>query len=169
MARDWGRKQVRRTLISAAVGALLAYTVFFAMDVFEGLQKASALADLQAQAPESWLSVTDLAIADGKVGGPEPVVSWIFEPKRPLELRVAVTTRDMATGEPVCVGGTVTFLVQPAPPDSFSRPLSRIAGVERCDWPAGDYRSRFSGVMTDPATRVSKSFLQESQVFSVRP
>lgn len=159
---------MRRTLVSAAVGAAMAYGVFFAMDVFEGLQRASTLARLQAQTPSEWLAVTDLMVADGAAGH-EPVVSWVFEPKRQLELRVAVTTRDIETGDPVCVGGTVTFIVDPAPPVTFSRPLSRIAGVERCDWPVGDYRSRFSWVMTDPETRVSKSFLQESQVFSVRP
>jgi hypothetical protein len=159
---------MRKIITSAVVGAALAYGVFFAMDVLEGVQTARRLASLQAEAPSAWLSVTDLKVADG-VGGQEPSVSWIFEPKRQLELRIAVTTRDVETGEPVCVGGTITFIVEPAPPARFARTLSRIAGVERCEWPVGTYRARFSWSMTDPATRIAKSFVQESAEFRVRP
>lgn len=157
---------MRRTLISAAIGVVLACAVFWSADLFDSLRRASDIAALQAQAADEWLGLTEVSIADGS-NGIEPVATWTIEPKRMLELRVAVSTRDIATGEPVCVGGTVTFIIEPAEPMTFSRPLSRIAGVDRCEWPVGVYRSRFTWTMTDPESRVSKTLFQESDQFAV--
>jgi len=163
---------MRKMLLSAAIGVLLACGVYWLIDVFESVRRASDIAALQAQAADEWLGLTEVGLADGSnVAGliVEPVATWTIEPKRVLELRVAVSTRDIATGEPVCAGGTVTFIIEPSPPTTFSRPLSRIAGVDRCDWPVGVYRSRFTWTMTDPASRVSKTLFQESDQFAVTP
>lgn len=163
---------MRKSLVSAAVGVVLALLVVGLFDFIGNVRAAADIAALQAQAADEWLGLTEVTIADGSnVHGrtTEPVATWTIEPKRTLELRVAVSTRDIATGEPVCVGGTVTFIIEPSPPTTFSRPLSRIAGVDRCDWPVGVYRSRFTWTMTDPASRVSKTLFQESDQFAVAP
>jgi len=157
-------------ILSAAIGVLLACGVYWLIDVFDNVKRASDIAALQAQVADEWLGLTDVSMSDGhSLNGQmiEPVATWTIEPKRVLELRVAVSTRDIATGEPVCVGGTVTFIIEPAEPKAFSRPLSRIAGVDRCEWPVGVYRSRFTWTMTDPASRVSKTLFQESDQFAV--
>jgi len=161
---------MRKLFLSAAIGVVLACAVFWLIDAFDNLKRAADIADLQAQASGEWLGLTEVSIADGSnIDGQvtEPVATWEIEPKRLLELRVAVSTRDIATGEPVCVGGTVTFIIEPSPPVTFSRPLSRIAGVDRCEWPVGVYRSRFTWTMTDPASRVVKTLFQESDQFAV--
>jgi hypothetical protein len=161
---------MRRTLISAAIGVLLSCVLFWSIDLFDNLRRAADVAALQAQASDEWLGLTEVTIADGSNRAgmvTEPVATWTVEPKRLLELRIAVSTRDIASGEPVCVGGTVTFILEPAVPMTFSRPLSRIAGVDHCDWPVGVYRSRFTWTMTDPASRVSKTLFQESDQFAV--
>lgn len=154
------------------IGFALALVVFWAGDLINSIRNAADIAALQAQAAEDWLGVSDVEIADGinRAGvTTEPVAKWTIEPKRPLELRIAVNTRDIETGEPNCLGGTVTVIVDPSEPTIVSRPLSRIAGVEKCDWPVGDYRSRFTWTMTDPASRVSKTIFQESEPFAVLP
>lgn len=163
---------MRRTLISAAVGVLLACGAFWLWSAVDTINRAAALADLQGQTADQWLSVSPMVIADGS-NAPghvvEPLVTWTIEAKRTLELRLAVSNRDMDGGDPVCIGGTVTFILQPSVPATFTRPLSRIAGVDRCDWPVGQYRSRVTWTMTDPESRVSKTLFQESAIFSVTP
>ena len=152
---------MRRTLVSAAVGSALAVASFWAFDVYQGVRQAADIAELQAVAADEWLGLSDVAIADGSPGV-EPVATWTVKPKRVLEMRIAVNTRDVATGEPVCVGGTVTFILEPSEPVTYSRPLSRIAGVDHCDWPVGVYRSRFTWTLT-------KAVFQESDQFAVVP
>ena len=159
---------MRKLILSAALGVLLACTVFWSFDFVEGLRQASDLAKLQSQEPDEWLTLSPVQISNGESAASiEPIVTWTIEPKRLLELRVAVNTRDVANGTPVCIGGTVTFIIEPADATTFTRPLSRIAGVDRCDWPPGEYRSRFTWTMTDPASRVVKTIFQESEPFSV--
>lgn len=161
---------MRKSLISAAVGVMLALVAVGLFDFVGNVRVASQIAALQAQEPDEWLELSQVVVSDGiSSKGLEPAVTWTIEPKRLLELRVAVTTRDVATGAPACIGGTVTFIIEPSEPTDFSRPLSRIAGVDHCDWPPGEYRSRFTWTMTDPATRVVKTIFQESETFRVLP
>lgn len=157
---------MRRTLVSAAVGCALAAAAFWGFDVYQGVRQAADIAALQAMAADEWLGLSDVVIADGG-HSVEPMATWTVEPKRVLEMRIAVNTRDLATGEPVCVGGTVTFILEPSDPVTYSRPLSRIAGVDHCEWPVGVYRSRFTWTLTDPETRVTKAVFQESDQFAV--
>ena len=63
----------------------------------------------------------------------------------------------------------MTFILEPSEPVTYSRPLSRIAGVDHCDWPVGVYRSRFTWTLTDPESRVTKAVFQESDQFAVVP
>lgn len=157
---------MRRTIISAAVGCALAGAAFWGFDVYQGVRQAADIASLQAMASEEWLGLSDVAISDGSPGV-EPIATWTVEAKRVIEMRIAVNTRDVATGEPVCVGGTITFILDPSEPTTYSRPLSRIAGVDHCEWPAGVYRSRFTWTLTDPDSRVTKAVFQESAQFAV--
>lgn len=163
---------MKKTLISAAVGVGMACAVFFSVDGIEALRRAAYIAELQAQKPADWLAVTDLTVADGSNRNgvvTEPVVSQTIWPQRLMEARVAVSSRNVQTGEPVCVGGTVTFILEPGEAIASKRPLSRFAGVDHCDWPIGEYRSRFSWTLTDPETRVAKTMMHETGVFQVTP
>lgn len=163
---------MKKTLISAAVGVGLACAVFFSVEAIERFRQAAYIADLQAQVPSDWFEVTDLTVIDGRNRDGitlEPTVRQTIWPRRLVEARVAVSSRNVQSGEPVCVGGTVTFILEPGDPITTTRPLSRLAGVDHCDWPIGEYRSRFAWTITDPATRVVKTIMQESAVFSVRP
>ncbi|MGV8856248.1 MAG: hypothetical protein ACOH2L_16580 [Devosia sp.] len=157
---------MRRTLVSAAMGCALAVAAFWAFDVYQGVRQATEIAELQAVAADEWLGLSDVSIADGSAGV-EPIATWTVEPKRVLEMRIAVNTRDVATGDAVCIGGTVTFILEPSWPHTYSRPLSRIAGVDHCEWPPGVYRSRFTWTLTDPESRVTKALFQESDQFAV--
>lgn len=159
---------MRRMLVSAAMGCGLAVFAFWAFDVYQGVKRAAEIAELQAMAADQWLGLSDVSIADGTAGH-EPVATWTVEPKRVLEMRVAVNTRDVATGEAVCIGGTVTFILEQSDPKVYSKPLSRIAGVDHCEWPPGVYRSRFTWTLTDPVSRVTKALFQESDQFAVLP
>lgn len=172
LARDWGRQQVKRTLISAAVGVGMACIVFFSVDAVDQLRRTAYVAELQAQHPSSWLAITDLAVSDGQNRNgviTEPRLTQTLWPQRLIEARVAVSNRNVQSGEPACVGGTVTFILEPGEPMVSTRPLSRIAGVDHCDWPVGEYRGRFAWTLTDPETRVTKTILQESGSFRVLP
>lgn len=155
---------MRRTLISAAIGVLLACGVFWSFDLFENLKRASEIAALQAQDAQEWLELSPVTIADGQSARAiEPLATWTVKPNRLLELRIAVNTRNIATGDPVCIGGTVTFIIEPSDEIKFTRPLSRIAGVDQCDWPPGAYRSRFTWTMTDPASRVQRQSFRRAR------
>jgi hypothetical protein len=163
---------MKRTLISAAVGVGLACVVFFSVDAVEQLRRAAYITELQAQSPASWIEVTDLTISDGRNRGgevTEPKLTQTIWPHRLLQARVAVSNRNVDTGEPACVGGTVTFILEPGEPMTSTRPLSRIAGVDQCDWPVGVYRARFAWTLTEPETGVVKTLMMESGTFSVLP
>ncbi len=162
---------MRRTLVSMAIGISLACSVFWVLDAVETIKRAAEIAELQAQAPADWLELSPMIIEDGKAApdAREPIAVWTAEAKRTIEVRAAVTTRNLATGDPICIGGTNTVITEPTPPRIYNRVLSRLAGVESCEWPAGEYRSRITWTITDPATRVSKTVIQETEPFNVLP
>lgn len=162
---------MRRTLVSMVIGVVLACTVFWVMDGYNVLRRAADIAELQAQGASDWLEISPVQMTDGRVSpNPvEPVATWTAEAKRLIEVRAAISTRDLRTGEPTCLGGTATVIAEISGPRTYSRALSRLAGVDRCDWPPGEYRSRITWTMTDPITRVVKTTFQETPPFKVLP
>ena len=163
---------MRRTIISAAVGVGLACGVFWSAEFVENVQRAAHVAELQSQDASEWLLISPMRRVDGVNRGgvvTEPMAVWSAAPQRMLEVRVAITTRDMSTGEPVCVGGTNTVIAEPTKLMEYRRELSRLAGVNSCDWPVGQYRSRLTWTMTEPETRVAKTIFQETAPFRVLP
>ena len=90
-------------------------------------------------------------------------------PKRDLEVRLSVSSRNIETGQSTCSGGTATVVLNRSVPRTISRPMSRLAGVAECIWPAGSYRSRFTWTLTEPKSRISKQVFTESAEYRVVP
>lgn len=163
---------MRRTLISAVLGFAFAGLVYYGVTFAQGLQTAAYVAQLQGQDVSAWLDVEDLQVHDGSNQAgviTEPTVDLNVLAKRQLEARIAISNRNVKTGEPVCVGGTLTVLLDAQRQINSTRPLSRLAGVDHCDWPVGTYRARIGWTLTDPSTRVVKTFVVESNPFNVAP
>ncbi|WEK04582.1 MAG: hypothetical protein P0Y65_20800 [Candidatus Devosia phytovorans] len=157
---------MRRTIISAVIGAGLAFGTITGLDAYANLQAAAAFGELQKDAPSDWLQLDDLQ-ARGAVFPEQPTIRFVATPSRDLLIRMAISPRNADTGNVLCSGGGRTVLYERGVPITFDETVSQLTGLDSCDWPLGRYRVRMTFLMTEPKTQIAKSLLIETEDLEV--
>ena len=153
---------MRRTLVSAAIGIVCALIAFFAIDMGRNIITANKCAQLQAQTPSEWLLLERLVVVPATIPE-EPRLGFTVTPLHTLLLRLTVSPRNTETGAVLCSGGGPTILAPGGVPIRVNQPISRLAGLDNCEWPPGVYRMRLSFSMTEPESQVTKVLLTETE------
>lgn len=161
LARDRSA-EMRRTLISAAIGIAAALVVVVGIDATRNLTKAIQFAELQNQQPSDWLLLEKLSVLPAEVSE-EPRIKFTATPLQNLLVRLNVSPRNSETGAVVCSGGGHTRLYPLGIPVNVNAPISRLAGLDACVWEPGRYRIRLTFSMTEQETQVSKVLLVETE------
>ncbi len=157
---------MRRTIISAVIGAGLAFAAMTAIDGYQNIRAAAAFGEMQQQAPSDWLQLEGIE-ARGSVYPDEPRLRFVGTPSRDLLIRMAISPRNAETGNVLCSGGGATVLYDAGIPVTFDSSVSRLAGLDSCDWPVGRYRVRMTFLMTEPKSQIAKSLLVETDDLEV--
>lgn len=157
---------MRRTIISAVIGFGIAGAAIFSIDTYRDIQKATQFAEVQQAAPSDWLKLERFA-ASGAIYPNEPTIRFIGTPVQDLLIRLAISSRDADTGNVLCSGGGQTVLYEGGVPVTVNAPISRLAGLDACNWPVGRYNVRLSFLMVDPASQVTKTLLMETNDLEV--
>lgn len=157
---------MRRTIISALVGGVLAAGVMTGMDVYENIRKAARFAEMQEQAPSDWLELSRIDVKGATVPE-EPTLRFVGTPAMDMLIRVAVSPREANTGDVVCSGGGRTILYEGGVPVTVDSRLSTLAGLDSCAFPVGRYRVRLSFLMTEPQSQITKTLLVETDDLEV--
>lgn len=153
---------MRRTIISAAIGIVCALLAFFLVDTGRNIITANKFAELQSQTPSEWLLLERLVVVPAITPG-EPKIGFTATPLHNLLMRLTISPRNNATGAVLCSGGGPTVLAPSGIPITINRAVSRIAGLDNCDWPPGLYRIRLTFSMTEPESQVTKVLLVETE------
>lgn len=163
LARDKRRPSyMRRTLISAALGIVCALIAFFTIDLVRNIITANQFAALQAETPSEWLLLEKMVTMPAVVPA-EPRLGFTLTPLHDLLIRLTVSPRNNETGDVLCSGGGPTVLVPNGVPIKVLQPISRLAGLDNCDWAPGLYRIRLTFSMTEPESQVTKVLLVETE------
>lgn len=157
---------MRRTIISAVIGFGIAGAAIFTIDTWRDIQRASRFATLQEAAPSEWLRLEDFE-ATGAVSPNEPIVRFIGTPAQNLLIRLAISSRNSDTGNVLCSGGSQTVLYEAGVPVTVNAPVSRLAGLDACEWPVGRYTVRVTFLMTEPQSQIAKTLLVETNDIEV--
>ena len=157
---------MRRMIISAVVGGGLALGVMTGVDWIQNLRTAAAFAEMQQASPGDWLELSSIQVRDAVLPD-EPKLRVVSTPSMDLLIRVAVSPRETTTGNVVCSGGGPTVLYEGGIPVTVDTQLSRLAGLDSCQFPPGRYRVRLSFLMTEPGTQISKTLLVETEDLEV--
>lgn len=143
------------------IGIVAAIVVFFAIDTYRDIQTASRFAQLQQESPSDWLELDGFGAQSTRYPG-EPSLAFVGTPSHDLLIRVAVSSRNADTGNVLCSGGGRAALFQAGVAVAVDAPVSRLAGLDACDWPVGRYKVRLTFLMTEPQSQVNKTLLVET-------
>lgn len=157
---------MRRTIISAIIGAGLAAGLMTAIDGYQNIRAAARFAEMQQAAPSEWLELSAVSVKSSVLPD-EPGLKFVGTPSMNLLIRLAVSPRDADTGNVVCSGGGPTVLYERGIPIPVDARISRLAGLDACDFPPGRYRVRLSFLMTEPGTQITKTLLVETEDLEV--
>ena len=152
---------MRRTIISAVIGAGIAGATVFFVDTYRDIRTATQFAEAQKAAPSDWLLIEGFQ-AYGARSPEEPRLQFVGTPSQNLLIRVAVSSRNSESGDVLCSGGGQTVLYEGGVPVTVNAPVSRLAGLDACEWPVGRYNVRLTFLMTEPDSRVAKTLLIET-------
>lgn len=144
---------MKKTVIGIVVGGLIVWGGNAAFDWWSGIEAAKRTAQLQSADPYEWLDMQKFTV-DGVPPGVVPTAHITFEVLKPVAVRTTISPRNLATGESVCAGRASALYDEPRPPRSFSTPVSSLAGLQSCDFPAGEYTVSVTIIPTDLATNV---------------
>lgn len=153
---------MRRTIISAIIGAGLAMLVTSAIDTYLNIRTAARFAELQQAAPSDWLDLSPIEVR-GAISPDEPSLRFVGTPAMDLLIRLAISPQDADTGAVVCSGGGRATLYEGGISVPVDSRLSSLAGLESCQFPPGRYKVRLSFFMVEPDTQVSKTLMVETQ------
>lgn len=157
---------MRRTIISAVIGAGLAFSLMTAIDGWQNIRTAAQFAEMQQASPSDWLELSSVQVK-GTTLPDEPGLRLVGTPAMDLLIRLAVSPRDADTGNVICSGGGQTVLYEGGVPFTVNARLSALAGLDACQFPVGRYRVRLSFLMTEPGTQISKTLLVETEDLGV--
>lgn len=157
---------MRRTIAGIVIGAGLALGLSWAFDVYQGLETAKRTAALQSADPGDWIDMQKFVV-DGVPPGEVPMAHITFQVLKPVAVRTTISPRNMATGESVCEGRVSALYDEPRPPRSISTPVSALAGLQSCVFPAGEYTVSVTIIPTDLATNVQLKPIIFEHHFSV--
>ncbi|UXN74527.1 hypothetical protein N8D56_05135 [Devosia sp. A8/3-2] len=157
---------MRRTIISAVIGAGLAFGVMTAIDGYQNIRTAARFAEMQQASPSDWLELSSIQVRNSVVPA-EPSLRFVGTSSMDLLIRLAVSPREADTGNVICSGGGRTTLFEEGIPVTFDARISSLAGLDSCDFPVGRYRVRLSFLMTEPGTQISKTLLVETEDLEV--
>lgn len=153
---------MRKIIISAICGGALAGVTIFAVDVVRDLHAASRFTEMQQKSPSEWLLMEGFAVREA-IYPDEPRVEFVGTPAHDMLVRVAVSSRNADNGNVLCSGGGPTVLYPAGVPVSVSANVSKLAGLEGCDWPVGRYRLRLTFTMIEPNSQITKTLLLETE------
>lgn len=157
---------MRKMLVSAAVGVAFAVIVSSLISIWLDIIQASRFTTIQQEEPETWLLIEDLRATD-TVEPNQPTIRLVGTPSRDLLIRTSVSARNVETGEVRCSGSGATVLYVGGVAVAVASPLSRLAGLESCEFPEGRYRVRITFRMTEPDSQVTKTLLVETEDINV--
>src|SRR5690606_30053221 len=106
---------------------------------------------------------------DGAPPGPVPTAHIRFEVLKPVAVRTEISPRNVATGASLCSGRLSSVYPQPRSPLSVSVPVSALAGLESCRFPAGDYSVSVTITPTDLELDVQLKPITFESKFTVAP
>lgn len=157
---------MRKTIIGIVVGGSIVFAGNMVFNWWSDLETAKRTAELQSADPSDWLDMQKFTV-DGVPPGEVPMAHITFEVLKPVAVRTSISPRNMATGESVCAGRVSALYDEPRPPRSFSAPVSALAGLQSCDFPAGDYTVSVTIIPTDLGTNVQLKPIVFEHKFSV--
>lgn len=149
---------MKRTLFGIAVGAFVVWAG-------NGLYDWWRFSTVHAQPPENWLDI-QLSIPDAEPGQ-DPIVHATFAVLRPVIIRTNISPRNVETGESICQGRSTSTYDAPSSRRVADVPIAFLAGLEKCNWPAGRYAASITFTMTDLETNVQLKALALDREFTV--
>lgn len=157
---------MRKTIIGFIVGGLIVMAGNTAFNWWSDLETAKRTAELQSADPSDWLNMQSFVV-DGVPPGVVPTAHITFEVLKPVAVRTTISPRNLVTGESICDGRASALYDEPRPVRSFSTPLSTLAGLQSCEFPAGEYTVSVTIIPTDIETNVQLKPLTFEHKFSV--